>query len=333
MRNFFLFFCCFLPVSVTASELSLSIDQEALGVIYSGGETLHYSLSWSGGIKIGDLYLSVVSEESGDGFVITARVTDYGLFKFFYPVDDTFTTFVRGPLKLPYRYEVHQLEGSDMDARRLTLYDQEHLSVVYRKNDNSQITYTLDGSAYNEFSSFFITRALDLILGESRIVPTFVDGKRHEVAVDVLGLEARKTMFGRVKTIKVLPKMSFKGLYDKDGDTVFWLTDDVCRIPVEIDSKILIGSLVAELVEYSNHACSLKKKEKTLLFPEEEDLVVITVIPGAAAAMSAEPMLTITPKEPWLSISSIMEEKSLSGVGWVPGCCKTIPTTRNCRRL
>jgi len=118
------------PLSVMAGELDISVDQEALAVIYSGGETMHYSLSWSGGIKIGDMYLSVAPDDGEDGFVITARVTDYGLFKFFYPVDDTFTTFVHGPLKLPYRYQVHQLEGSSMDARRLTVYDQEKYAVV-----------------------------------------------------------------------------------------------------------------------------------------------------------------------------------------------------------
>ena len=36
---------------------------------------------------------------------------------------------------------------------------------------------------------------------------------------------------------------------------MFWLTDDVCRVPVEIRSKILVGSLVAELVDYSNERC------------------------------------------------------------------------------
>jgi len=271
--SIFLFFYFFLPASVTAAELPLSIDRQALAVIYSGTETLHYSLSWSGGIKIGDLYLSVAPQETGDGFVITARVTDYGLFKFFYPVDDTFTTFVRGPLELPYRYEVHQLEGSNMDARRFTLYDQEKGTVVYRKNDNPAVSYSMNGPSYNEFSSFFITRALDFDPKKKQIVPTFVDGKRHEVAVDVLAVEDHKSIFGKVKTIKVLPKMSFKGLYDKDGDTVFWLTDDSCRIPVEINSKILIGSLVAELIEYSNAVCSLKKKENRLLLTEDEDLL------------------------------------------------------------
>jgi hypothetical protein len=148
-----------------------------------------------------------------------------------------------------------------MDARRLTLYDQDNFTVVYRKNNNPESVYSMDGTAYNEFSSFYITRALRLIPGHEEIVPTFVDKKRNMVAVKVFGLEPRRTIFGTINTIKVMPKMKFKGLYDKDGDTVFWLTDDSCRVPVKIDSKIVIGSLVAELVDYSNPACQLVKKD------------------------------------------------------------------------
>ena len=258
---FLIYFFFYFPVAALTEETPLRIDQEAFEVIYSGLEKMHFSISWSGSIKIGDLYMTVAPADSGDGLVITARVTDYGLFKLFYPVDDTFTTFVRGPLKLPYRYEVHQKEGRGMDVKRLTLYNQQDFSVLYRKNNNPRKSFSMDGSAYNEFSSFFITRALQLDPGRQEIVPTFVDEKRHKVAVKVFGVEPRETIFGAINTIKVMPKMSFKGLYDKDGDTVFWLSDDSCRVPVEIESKILIGSLVAELVEYSNPACHLKKEE------------------------------------------------------------------------
>ncbi|RXM21756.1 DUF3108 domain-containing protein, partial [Citrobacter sp. AAK_AS5] len=38
-------------------------------------------------------------------------------------------------------------------------------------------------------------------------------------------------------------------------DTVLWITDDQCRVPVEIRSRIVVGSLVATLVEYENPAC------------------------------------------------------------------------------
>ena len=73
--------------------------------------------------------------------------------------------------------------------------------------------------------------------------------------VVVKGREDVDSPFGRVKTLVVMPLMKFKGLFDKDGDTVIWMTDDRCRVPVRINSKILIGSLTAELETYSNAGC------------------------------------------------------------------------------
>ncbi|XOF33124.1 MAG: DUF3108 domain-containing protein [Candidatus Electrothrix sp. YB6] len=257
-HGIFLLFAFCLPAAGQAGQQVrarlLAVDPTARAVVYSGQEKMHFSISWSGGIKIGDLFMTVEPEASGDGLVIRAKVSDHGMFKFFYPVDDTFITAVRGPLQLPYRYEVDQLEGS-MKVHRHTTYDQQNFTVRYRKNKIPATVYSVAGPVYNEFSSFFITRVLRLQEGEKQVIPSFVDKKRRLVPVSVLGKEKKKTKFGPVSTIKVMPKMSFKGLYDKEGDTVFWLTDDACRIPVEIRSELLIGSLVAELEEYSNPAC------------------------------------------------------------------------------
>lgn len=63
------------------------------------------------------------------------------------------------------------------------------------------------------------------------------------------------TIFGPVETIEVMPIMTFRGLYDKQGDTVIWYSDDECRVPMLINSKIVIGSLTAELTGYENPAC------------------------------------------------------------------------------
>jgi hypothetical protein len=87
------------------------------------------------------------------------------------------------------------------------------------------------------------------------MVPTFADDKRNEVKVEVKGREDIDSLFGRVSTLIVMPLMKFKGLFDKDGDTIIWMTDDICRVPVKIKSKILIGSLTAELDHYTNEAC------------------------------------------------------------------------------
>jgi len=252
-------FWVFLLISFASASSAAALKEgvpkeEVQKVVFSGREIMHYAVSWTGGIKIGDLYLELKAD-AGNRFAIHARVTDFGLFRLFYPVNDDFVTQVQGARKLPYRYEIHQREGRGSATRRLLVYDQSGLRVNYRKNDTEVGIFPVAGPVYNEFSSFYITRTMDLVPGNSFMVPTFADKKRNEVKVLVKGREEVESILGKVRTVVVMPLMKFKGLYDKDGDTVIWFTDDECRIPVRINSKILIGSLTADLVEYSNPAC------------------------------------------------------------------------------
>nr|WP_320012833.1 DUF3108 domain-containing protein [uncultured Desulfobulbus sp.] len=238
------------------------INQETLGIIYSGKEKLHYSVSWSGGVKIGDIYLAIQpASEKGD-FVIEAKVKDYGPLSLFYPIDDRFHCYVSGPEKLPVRYDVEQNEGNNHRTKRMSLYDQKTHTVRYQKNNDEVKEYRVEGEVYNEFASFIISRALQYIGQVPIVVPTFADEKRHKVRVAVVKREKRKTIFGKRPTLKVEPKMQFRGLYEKSGNTALWLTDDRCRVPVEIQSRIVVGSLVAELVEYTNPACPELRRKK-----------------------------------------------------------------------
>jgi len=232
------------------------IDQDVLNVIFSGSETLHYTVSWSGGVKIGDIHMTIRRHpEQADSYEIFAKITDAGPLKVLYPVDDSFSCLVSGPMKLPYRYTVHQKEGFGKEIHRFTRYDQVNRQVWYQKNKEAEQQFEITGSTYNEFASFIITRALMFQEGETIIVPTFADKKRHEVKVPMGRRERRATRFGDKETLVVQPQMQFKGLYEKSGNTTLWLTDDRCRVPVEIHSKIVIGALVAELTEYDNPAC------------------------------------------------------------------------------
>lgn len=256
---FLLLGCLLLPFVLYAQEVretgASDINTRALDHIFSGSESLYYEIYWTGGVKIGNLRITVQPEAEQDAFKISAKVADHGVFEMFYPINDTFDTYVKGPLKLPYRYEVHQLEGwGDSETRRHTTYEQEKKVVHYTKNKEPMLKFPIEGTVYNEFSAFFISRVLNFA-AEDTVVPAFVDKKRHEVMVSVVAREEKETLLGKKKVIKVLPKISFKGLYDKEGDTVFWVTDDDCRVPVEITSKIVIGSLTAKLVDYSNPGC------------------------------------------------------------------------------
>ena len=254
-----IFLMAVLVCTVTWSQKipEANIDHEISEYVFSGEETLKYEISWSGGVKIGDLLLEIRKDQNAEHtYTIHARVKDSGIFHFFYPVNDTFDTKVAGSKRLPVSYDVEQKEGSGYHALRHTEYDQENGVVRYKKNNNTPEIFNVVGDVHNEFSSFLFTRILKLDKNKPVTVPTFADKKRHEVVVqtgDRINIENK--LLGKLAVLTVSPIMDFKGLYDKSGDTVIYLTDDVCRIPVRINSKILVGSITAELVSYSSSSC------------------------------------------------------------------------------
>ena len=236
------------------------IDAAIVGVGYSGKETLKYEVYWSGGVKIGELHLEVKRlEEVEDGFEIRSFVTTKGgAVHLFYPISDLHVTKVRGEKKLPYHYEVWQEEGYSYTAHRIFEYDQKKRRVRYTKNDKFRGEYGVEGDINNEFSSFFNSRLMDFDQGGPFLVPTFADKKRVEVAVYPRGIkELKNTVLGDVSAVEIMPVLEFKGLYDKKGDTVIYYTNDKCRVPVKINSKIAIGSLTARLSEYENPSCDI----------------------------------------------------------------------------
>lgn len=228
-------------------------DEALLQTAYAGGETLRYTVSWLG-ITAGELVMQVSKiADRQETFALEVTARSAGMLAVFYPVEDQFRTIVQGPMRLPSRHEMQQKEGRRVNSK-ITKYDQEKFRVSYRKNDEPADIYQVDGPMHNEFSSFFFMRALSFVGETPMVVPTFADKKRHEVVVTVEGKEEQESVLGKKNTIKVQPHLKFKGLYEKIGDPLVWLTDDAWRIPTRIQAKIVIGSLTAELVEYTGPA-------------------------------------------------------------------------------
>ncbi len=236
-----------------------TILEELLPIGYSGDEFFKYDVFWSGGIKIGEVRLTVSSAaDSEESYSIEVHVTTKGgAVHWFYPINDRYLTLVRGHKRLPYYYEMWQKEGKKYEAHRVMFFDQAKGEIIYRKNEDPEIKYVFDGDANNEFSAFLNSRLMEFELDKPFLVPTFADKKVTKVSVYPRKEEhLENTVIGDVDTMLIMPIMNFKGLYDKQGDTIIWYTHDECRVPVKINSKIVIGSLTAQLTEYENTACN-----------------------------------------------------------------------------
>lgn len=249
-RGFYLFLLssCFISPHSQAAEMTRP-DPTLLQTIYTAEESCRFSVSWLG-IEGGELLIALKHDPGKeDSYLIEVTVRSTGLLAMVYPVEDRFQTFVRGEFRLPWRYLLEQHEGKRHN-RKETTYDQDSHELQYRRNDEPLKAYTLDGPAHNEFSSFMYMRTVAFPGTGDVVVPTFADQKRHEIVVTLEGTETVPSILGERSAIMVRPHLTFKGLYEKLGNPDIWLTDDSFRIPLRIKAKIIIGSLIAELVEY-----------------------------------------------------------------------------------
>ena len=74
------------------------------------------------------------------------------------------------------------------------------------------------------------------------------DKKNRKVDVHVEEIEIVSGPWGEVETARVLVIMPFQGLFLNQGNIRVWFTNDDRRIPVRMKAKVIIGSIVADLV-------------------------------------------------------------------------------------
>ena len=79
----------------------------------------------------------------------------------------------------------------------------------------------------------------------------FYGDKSYELGVRFLGRQELEVAAGTFRTLVVEPLVKEGGLFKSEGRIVVWLTDDALKIPIRVNTKVVIGSIDVELREYS----------------------------------------------------------------------------------
>lgn len=194
------------------------------------------------GVAGGELTLSAAPAELGGRpvwkFELSAVSNDF-LSKFFL-VRDYMVSWVDPKTFRSLRFEKHTVEGKR--ARdELTEFDYEN-GVAHHEGE----TVRLNDATLDTLSSVYFLRTLPLD-GEKPPELAVFSGQTHTLRVEVQARERVQTPAGTFSTIRVEPKSSGGSLIGKGKNLVLWLTDDERRIPVQIRSKLKVGTLIGRL--------------------------------------------------------------------------------------
>ena len=72
----------------------------------------------------------------------------------------------------------------------------------------------------------------------------------YEMRVVVHSRERVRTPAGEFDCVQVEPMLAEEGLFRHEGRVTIWLTDDRVHMPVRVESRVVVGSIHAELTAF-----------------------------------------------------------------------------------
>lgn len=231
--------------SVKKSQLR-TIKNEAFGV----GERLVFDVNYVN-ITAGEAVMAVSSIDTIAGrpcFKVMFSVNSTPFFSSIYRVEDRYLTFIDVDAIVPWKFEQHIREGS---YRRdfVAEFDQ-----IHNRAKTSEGEYDVPEYVHDIMSAFYYVRTIDfstMKVGDGPTLFNFYKDKSHELKVRFLGRQTLEVEAGTFNTVVVEPLVKEGGLFKSEGRIVVWLTDDDRKMPVRVNTKVLIGSIDTELREYS----------------------------------------------------------------------------------
>ena len=67
-----------------------------------------------------------------------------------------------------------------------------------------------------------------------------------------MGKDTLNTSFGKTPTTKWTPQLEAGRVFEDEYGMCIWVSDDKNKIPLRIETKVLVGSIKMDLVKYSN---------------------------------------------------------------------------------
>lgn len=190
---------------------------------------------------------------------VVFRVNSVPAFDPFYKVRDRYETFIDVEGIFPWRFEQHIREGGysrDFSA----FFDQRK-----GKAKTSEGQYDIPPYVNDIVSAFYLARTFDysrMKVGDKILLENFYKDKVYPLEVVFHGKEKVTVAAGTFDCIILEPLAKEGGLFKSEGNMLLWITDDEIKMPVKVKTKVIIGSIDAELSAYSGLAGQLKARHQ-----------------------------------------------------------------------
>ena len=249
LRTWFIVAWLILSATIDSISWAVPAGEPSSARPFQVGEQLTYEISWLN-ITAGTAVMAV-SDAGMDGGrplakLITTAQSRPAITKFF-PVDNRVESIVDPATLFPEHLFFKRREGKKKEDIEYAFHQKEGTVTVIKGGESE--TFEMPPGTQDVISCLYFARSgLSFQPGASLIMNVFHDKKNRKLEARVEEIETVSGPWGEVEAARVLVVMPFQGLFLNQGNIRVWFTNDERRIPVRMKAKVIIGSIVADLV-------------------------------------------------------------------------------------
>ena len=225
---------------------------------YKVGEYAKYNISYGPlDVGFGELSISklVLTKQTPTYHIIgTGRTSKF--FDIFFEVRDVYETYVDTKTFLPVKFLRDVYEGGHVINQK---YEFNHAKrLVF----NQTKLFEIPNDSQDMLSAFFYARTFNkenVLLDSVFSIPIFMDDENYFLKVKYLYDEVLETKLGKIKCMVFQPKMQEGRVFEDGEDMKIWISDDENKMLFKVETKILVGKIKADLVEYRNNKYPILK--------------------------------------------------------------------------
>lgn len=212
---------------------------------------VYYQSLLTGKVTAGEANVEIknnkVTRNNRPVFHIVGTGQSKGAFDFFFKVNDRFETFIDEEGIFPWYFIRRTREGGYKKDDEVTF--EQNRGVAISRNAVKKVPSKIQ----DIMSVFYYARTLDITgvdPGDSFPLSFFLDDSVYVSKIVFLGREEVKTELGTFSCLKFKPMVATGEVFKEPYPMQLWVTDDKNRIPVLVQSAVIVGSVKMELIQF-----------------------------------------------------------------------------------
>jgi hypothetical protein len=229
---------------------------------FGSNEELHYSVTYNWGmIWLESGYASFTVKYSRannrNQYSMTGKGNTYPRYDWFYKVRDLFESTVDSATLRPLRFRAVINEGSKNDEHNYIFNQASGKAYAIINRGRKKVTVdTLQSGActVDVLTAIYHARSIDYSpykVNDTIGMSLLIDGKIYPIYIRYLGKDTYSSNeLGKYRCVKFSPLLVEGSIFKKGEGMTVWVSDDSNKLPLFIETPIIVGNIQVKLVRF-----------------------------------------------------------------------------------